>query len=201
MRRPPCRSRERGFTFIELLVTITIVAILFGMGIGISELFLPESNLSAAAGELAKAVEQARLEAILAGRLTWLQIELGEGRNEPQYYRSVTEPEPGAEKPALNADEDPALTVLDWKVVPKEVRIESLALGEAAPLTRGRVNIAIQPDGTMPSHLIRLWAPELDPDQRRQSGWACVQVAGLLGQARVLNRYIEPEYLREDSFR
>jgi len=67
--------------------------------------------------------------------------------------------------------------------------------------TRGRVDIAIQPDGTLPSHLARFWSPDMDPDRRLVTGWACVQVAGLLGQARVLNRYIEPEILRDDAFR
>jgi len=178
---------------------ITIVAILFSVGYGMYEFMVPESALSATASDVAKAVEQARLEAILAGRQAWFQVELGEGSSAPQYYRSITDPEPGQEK-SEQADEW-LLTVRDWKLVPKEVRIESISVGETSPQTRGRIDIPIQADGTLPSHLIRLWAPELDPDLRRQTGWACVQVAGLLGQARVLNRYVEPEYLREETFR
>jgi len=193
-------ATRRGFTFIELLVTITIVGIMFAFGIGVSRFFIPESSLSAAAGEIAKAVEEARLEAILQGRPTWFEIDLGEHADSAQYYRSITEPEPGKDPPPPE-QQDVELVVRDWKLVPKEVRIESVAIGEATPLVRGRVEVAIQPDGTMPSHLIRLWAPEIDPGRRRQNGWACVQVAGLLGQARVLNRYVEPDFLREDTFR
>jgi prepilin-type N-terminal cleavage/methylation domain-containing protein len=200
----PCRSRgdrgaREGFTFIELLVVITIIAIIFSVGYGMYEFMVPESSLSATAGDMAKAEEQARLEAILAGRTTWFQIDLGEGQSSPQYYRSINEAAPGDEKHAQ--DDEWLLVVRDWKLVPKEVRIESISIGEAAAQTRGRVDVPIQADGTMPSHLIRLWCPELDPDMRRQSGWACVQVAGLLGQARVLNRCVEPEYLREETFR
>jgi prepilin-type N-terminal cleavage/methylation domain-containing protein len=188
-----------GFTFIELLVTITIIAILFSIGIGMYEFMIPESNLSATAGDIAKAEEQARLEAILAGRMTWFQVDLGDGSNAPQYYRAITEPAPGEEKTA--EDDEWLLKVRDWKLVPKEVRIESISIGEASAQTRGRVDVAIQADGTMPSHLIRLWSPELDPNMQKQAGWACVQMAGLLGQARVLNRCVEPEYLREETFR
>lgn len=194
------RSAREGFTFIELLVVITIVAILFSVGYGLYEFMVPESNLSATATDVAKAEEQARLEAILAGRMAWFQVELGDGPAAPQYYRSITEPVPGSDDRQAQ-DEEWLDLVRDWKMVPKEVRIESISIGEASPLTRGRVDVAIQADGTMPSHLIRLWSPELDPDLRRQTGWACVQVAGLLGQARVLNRYVEPEYLREETFR
>lgn len=188
-----------GFTFVELMVTITIVAILFSIGIGMYEFMIPESSLAATAADMAKGVEQARLEAILAGRMTWFQIDLGDGPSSPQYYRSITEPAPGEEKTA--DDDEWLLKIRDWKLVPKEVRIETVSIGEASAQSRGRIDVPIQADGAMPSHLIRLWSPELDPDLRRQTGWACVQVAGLLGQARVLNRYVEPEYLREESFR
>jgi prepilin-type N-terminal cleavage/methylation domain-containing protein len=194
------RPAREGFTFIELLVVITIIAILFSVGYGLYEFMIPESTLSATATDVAKTVEQARLEAILAGRMAWFQVELGDGPSAPQYYRTITEPQPGSDDSTARDNEWLDL-VRDWKMVPKEVRIESISIGEASPMTRGRVDVAIQADGTMPSHLIRLWSPELDPEQRRQSGWACVQVAGLLGQARVLNRFIEPEYLREETFR
>jgi prepilin-type N-terminal cleavage/methylation domain-containing protein len=45
------RGARAGFTFIELLVTVTIIAIVFGMGMTISGLFGAESNLSSAASD------------------------------------------------------------------------------------------------------------------------------------------------------
>ena len=97
-------------------------------------------------------------------------------------------------------DEQYLLTVDDWRQLPHDVRIESVTLGDDEPYTNGLVQVAIQPDGTMPTHLVRLWAPEADPNRSHATGWACVHVAGLLGQARVLNRYVEPEFRREDNF-
>jgi prepilin-type N-terminal cleavage/methylation domain-containing protein len=189
-----------GFTFVELLVTITIIAIMFGMGMGISQYFIPESKLSSVASDYAHRFEQTRLEAIISGRPTWLQIELGDNTSSSQFIRAVTEPVPGQERRTQDED-DPSLVVLDWQPVPPDVRIESVSIGEEVPLTHGRVGIPIQADGTAPSHLVRFWAPEIDPNLARETGWACVQVAGLLGQARVLNRYVEPEIAREDAFR
>src|SRR5262245_55031766 len=163
------------------------------------EFMVPESALSVTATDLAKAEVQARLEAILAGRATWFQISLGKGSTAAQYWRSIGAPAPGDDKHAQ--DDERLRIVRDWKLVPKEVRIESISIGEASAQTRGRIDVAIQADGTMPSHLIRLWCPEIDPYARRQTGWACVQVAGLLGQARVLNRYVEPEHPAAETFR
>jgi prepilin-type N-terminal cleavage/methylation domain-containing protein len=195
------RDARAGFTFIELLVTITIIAIVFGMGMTISGLFGAESNLSAVASDYSKVVEMTRLDAITQGRVAWVEIDLGENDASTQYFRSFIEPEPGHEHDRQQQDDDPTLHLVEWKTVPHEVRIESLTVGESVPQTRGRVQIAIQPDGTLPSHLARFWAPDMDPGRRLVTGWACVQVAGLLGQARVLNRYIEPEILRDDAFR
>jgi prepilin-type N-terminal cleavage/methylation domain-containing protein len=195
------RGARAGFTFIELLVTVTIIAIVFGMGMTISGLFGAESNLSGVASDYSKVVEMTRLDAITQGRVAWVQIDLGENDRSTQYFRSVIEPEPGKEHERRTEDDDPALHLVEWRTVPKEVRIESVTVGESTPATRGRVDIAIQPDGTLPSHLARFWSPDMDPERRRVTGWACVQVAGLLGQARVLNRYIEPEILRDDAFR
>ncbi len=195
------RVPRAGFTFIELLVTVTIIAIVFGMGMTISGLFGAESNLSAVASDYSKVVEWTRLEAITNGRIAWVQIDLGDNNYSTQYFRSVIEPEPGHEKDRLQPEDDPALHVVEWKQVPKEVRIESVTIGDSVSQTRGRIDIPIQPDGTLPSHLARFWSPEMDPERRLVTGWACVQVAGLLGQSRVLNRYVEPEILRDDAFR
>ena len=195
------RSSRAGFTFIEMLVTVTIIAIVFGMGMTISGLFGAESNLSAVASEYSKIVELTRLDAITQGRVAWVQVDLGDNDSATQYYRSVLEPEPGHENDRSRQEDDPALHLVEWKAVPKEVRIESMTVGDSNPQSRGRVDIAIQPDGTLPSHLARFWSPDMDPNRQLVSGWACVQVAGLLGQARVLNRYVEPEILRDDAFR
>ena len=195
------RGSCAGFTFIELLVTITIIAIIFSVSFKMSGLFGSESNLSRVASDYSKVVEMTRLDAITQGRVAWVQIDLGENDGSTQYFRSVIEPEPGKEHERRTEDDDPALHLVEWRTVPKEVRIESVTVGESTPATRGRVDIAIQPDGTLPSHLARFWSPDMDPERRRVTGWACVQVAGLLGQARVLNRYVEPEILRDDAFR
>jgi len=198
---PPAarRARTAGFSLIELLIVITIVAIMIVVGVQVRDMTGPESSLNATASEISSALSDARSDAIVCGRIVWFEFSLGSTVDARQYFRSIRETLPGRED---QADDDEAiLTVRDWREVPREVRIESVAIGEQQPYTDDIVSVPIRPDGTMPSFLVRLVAPELDPANARQDGWACIQVAGLLGQPRVLNRFVEPEFLREDAFK
>jgi prepilin-type N-terminal cleavage/methylation domain-containing protein len=192
------RRGARGFTLLELLVVVAILGVMILVTVSFSQGLGPESALDAAAREVSSRVEEARNAAVVCGRRVFVEYDLGEGRNPVQYYRTICEPQPGREKDA-DADEM-LLTVRDWRSLQEGVTIESVVLGDTEPWTHGVVRVAVQPDGSMPSHLIRLWSPELDPDRNRATGWACVQVAGLLGQARVLNRYVEPEFLTDGTF-
>jgi len=190
--------RRGGFTLIELLIVVALMATVLVIGIRFNPFAATENELNAAARAIASTIDDARSESIVSGRRVFVEFDLGETRDANQHYRTIKEPLPGRERDA--EDDEFMLTVREWNRLPDRVRIESITVGETEPWTDRLVRIAIQPDGTMPSHLIRLWAPELDPDRRRGGGWACIQVAGLLGQARVLNRYVEAEFLREDTF-
>ena len=193
------RARSSGFTLIELLIVITIVAIMIVVGVQVREMMGPESALHSTASAISSALADARSDAIICGRVVWFEFSLGTTRDARQYFRSIRETLPGREE---QFDDDEAiLTVHEWREVSSEVRIESVAIGEQEPWTGEIVSIPIRPDGTMPSFLVRLVAPELDPANAKQDGWACIQVAGLLGQPRVLNRFVEPEFLREDAFK
>lgn len=193
--RPDCRG---GFSLIELLIVVTIFAVMVVVGIQMNDLLGPESALAATSADIASTIADARSDAIVCGRMVWLEFSLGETANAKQFYRSIREPVPGRED---EVDEEQfLLTVKDWQELPRDVRIDAVMIGEQEPFTSDLVSIPIRPDGTMPSFLVRLWAPELDPNLQRQAGWAAVQVAGLLGQARVQNRFVEPEFLREDAF-
>jgi prepilin-type N-terminal cleavage/methylation domain-containing protein len=198
--KQPARNgfSRRGFTLIELLVAIALIAITFLITVRFSRSFGAESSLAAAAEEVATSIELARGEAVLRGRHVFFEYDLGERDGAQQRYRSICEPAPGREKEA--EEEEFLLTVRDWRPLPAGVCIDSIVLGDTDPIERGPVRVAIRPDGSMPSHLIRLTC--LEPGARRDTswGWACVQVSGLLGQARVLNRFVEPEFLREDTF-
>jgi prepilin-type N-terminal cleavage/methylation domain-containing protein len=206
-RRPAARSplaplgacdRRSGFSLIELLIVVTIFAVMVVVGIQINEMLGPENDLAAITDQVATSISDARADAIVCGRVVLFEFSLGETAGATQYFRSIREPLPGREN---DIDEDQfLLTVADWQALPRSVRVDAVVIGEQEPYTAGYVSLPIRPDGTMPSFLVRLWAPELDPELQRRAGWAAVQVAGLLGEPRVFNRFVEPEFLREDAF-
>lgn len=192
------RRGEAGFSLIELLIVVMILAVTMVVVVSIGDMLGPESELNSAASEISASIADARSDAIVCGRLVFFEFALGETGNAKQYFRSIREPLPGREDEA--DDDEFLLTVKEWKELPAGVRVDAVMIGEQEPWTDGVVSIPIRPDGTMPTFLVRLVAPELDPNNTKQAGWACVQVAGLLGQPRVLNRFVEPEFLREDAF-
>ncbi|MBM4014574.1 MAG: prepilin-type N-terminal cleavage/methylation domain-containing protein [Planctomycetes bacterium] len=196
--RRRARNRRSGFSLIELLIVVMIFAVMVVVGIQVNEMLGPESELAATTDRIATSIADARADAIVCGRIVLFEFSLGETAGTKQYFRSIREALPGRED---EVDEDQfLLTVSDWQALPDSVRFDAVVIGEQEPYTSGLVSLPIRPDGTMPSFLVRLWAPELDPELQRLAGWSAVQVAGLLGEARVFNRYVEPEFLREDSF-
>ena len=159
----------------------------------------PESDLDGASGGLANDLDLARSEAIARARRVFFEFNLGDKAGATQGYRATLEPLPGREDSF--EDDEFLLTLQEWKALPRSIRIESVATGDNDPWTSGDFALTIQPDGTMQSSLIRLYAPELAPDRGSAAGWACIQITGLLGQARVLNRYVETEFPTDEDFK
>lgn len=58
------RSRERGFTLVELLVGLTLLAVLLGLGVPAMGTYLQNSKLASAASNYYTGLQTARTEAI-----------------------------------------------------------------------------------------------------------------------------------------
>ncbi|MBX3692088.1 GspH/FimT family pseudopilin [Dokdonella sp.] len=68
VRRPFRRARPRGFTLLELLITIAVVAILAGLALPSFREFRIRMNVSDATNGLVHALSLARTEAVKRGR-------------------------------------------------------------------------------------------------------------------------------------
>lgn len=62
-----CAHCARGFTLIELMVTLAVAAILLAVGVPSFRTFVQNAELNSAAGGLLAAIQQARSEAITRG--------------------------------------------------------------------------------------------------------------------------------------
>jgi type IV fimbrial biogenesis protein FimT len=66
----PCRSAQQGFTLVELMITVAIVAILATLAAPSMTALINSNRLRAAANETIAVFQSARFEAIRANRLT-----------------------------------------------------------------------------------------------------------------------------------
>ena len=141
-RHHPLRT---GFTLVELIVTVSIMALLLSISIPVMHHLLPDTRMSSTAREIASFIEDARDEAVISGRVVRLQYRLGDNENDEQVYRSIRDPEPGREDEA--EEEEFLLSIQNWKPLGEGVRIESLHLGEGEEreIRRGEYEFRVYP--------------------------------------------------------
>ena len=184
------RRRTRGFTLVEMLVVIAIVAVMGTMGVAVMQWLFPESALSTTAHRIASVTEAARDEAALIGRQVYIEYRLGESERDPQSFRAIRAPLPGEEEDYEDLEFDLAMTL--WMEVPKEIRIVALRTGEEE-INEGYFSFVAEADGTIAGHVVVV---ELLEYSERWS----VQVSGLLNEANVIHNDVETVFLYEEDF-
>jgi prepilin-type N-terminal cleavage/methylation domain-containing protein len=84
------RNRDRGFTVIELMITLVVLAVLATIAVPSFEVFLEKSSLSSAASEMHAAISRSRQEAISRG--TFVSIIAKDGSSWASGYRIFVNP-------------------------------------------------------------------------------------------------------------
>lgn len=102
---PPRAIRERaaGFTLMELLVTLTLIALLFAIVVPNLGAFLPEARLEGSGKQILRTVDWVRSEARIQGKRMAMEFDLDRAR-----WRVVHPPEQ-----QLTRDQD-AWTLEEW---------------------------------------------------------------------------------------
>jgi hypothetical protein len=172
-------------------MVIAILGIMLTIGAMTMRFLIPETRLEATARDLASTIEDARSQAILAGRVIRIEYELGESNTAAQRYRSIRDPEPGDEN-EFEEQED-YLTLVDWRNVPMGVRISGILVGEEDTILDGFYSLAAYPDGSIASHVVQVYCEEVE-------SYFSIEVHGLLGETQLKEGQVEPIYLTEDSF-
>lgn len=74
------RRATQGFTLIELIAVLTIIAVVMGVAVTRLDWMVPQYRLRGAAREVGAALKRARARAASTGRDVYLEIDLAKGR-------------------------------------------------------------------------------------------------------------------------
>ncbi len=175
--------RERGFTLIELMVTVTIGAILTQLVVFNLGALIPSTLLDSEAKSLLANYDFLRSEARLHGKPYKLQIDLTRGR-----WRMVLPPEDRV----LSLQDPPKEFELNWQSLDERVKFGTYATAGGRPATQGLVDIVIDENGFSADQTVSFKLKELE-----DYVWT-VQIHGLTG-ATSLKRSLDKKEVYLDA--
>jgi prepilin-type N-terminal cleavage/methylation domain-containing protein len=185
----PNRTRgHAGFTLAELMITIGLIALLFGIVFMKLDHIVPGQRLTSAARTLANHLDLARNYAILSGKPVKFEYDLD--HHVYRYYVPFQLSENGRDILGPGEFEIRDWTELDDTIVFKDV----LLVNEAA--TSGLVTVTFEPRGIASDHVVHIGYADVDVREAAAS----VFVSPLFGHIDVYDKYREPEVLQKSAF-
>lgn len=181
------RRRPAGFTFVELMVVVSIIALMSSIIIVNLEGMTDASRTGAAARAFGNAVSRVQNTAMLQARSLYIEID-----RENQRWRVVDPPSPNE---VADESEREDLTFYGaWEQLERGVRIGDIALTRTDVEKRDFFVIEFGPGGQVhPSGFVVYFGHEDLPEDRTVS----VEVSGLTGQVAYYEGLIEPEAVRD----
>lgn len=144
-------GRRGGFTFIEIILVIAILGVLFAIAAVSFRGLIPRYYLRSSARSIGTLVESLRLSAVTRGVWLGVRYELSPPGDERTYWE-VIPPAP---------DDYPDQPIDQRQLIGRErtspgVRIARVMLGNSQTIDRGQVNILFSPMGNAGSHIVVL---------------------------------------------
>ncbi len=149
---------QSGFTFLELVLVMAVIGILFSISLMSLKGMTPKYRLRSAARELGSTIEQIRLMAV--SRAEWMGIHYvfdpppTADDPEPRPYYQVIAPGEYQDQPL---EERPLLTK---QVLPTGVRFRHVLLASNQAIDAGAWDILLSPTGNTGSHIVVLEGDE-----------------------------------------
>ncbi|MEW6741957.1 MAG: prepilin-type N-terminal cleavage/methylation domain-containing protein [Planctomycetota bacterium] len=189
-------ARERGFTLMELLAVMTVLAIAFGITMGGMQGLLPGSRLESGARELRSKIDELRHEAIARGWTVSIEYDL-----ERETYRAWAVAPPSRARELL-ADEEGKIWLVGqpatggkfaWEELPEDVDMACVELVDGQSHTNGCVQVQVNPFGIVDTHAIQLHSTSIDY-------WYTVVVSSLHGLTELIEGREDLQVLEESEF-
>ena len=180
-------GHQAGFTFLELILVLAVIGILFSMSIISLKGMTPKYRLRSAARELGSTIEQTRLIAV--SRSEWMGIHYvfdpppTAADAEPRPYYQIIAPgeyqdQPLEERPLLSKQE-----------LPPGVFFRHILLASNQAIDVGTWDILFSPNGNTGSHIV-----VFDGEEERVQSLKFNAITGLIdffGTADVMFRQLE----------
>jgi len=148
------RNRLAGFTFLELVVVVGILALLFSISVPSLKGLTPKYRLRTAARELGSTLEGARLSAISRG--LWMGVDYvisptAADDTDQSYYQIIPPaPEDFPDQPLRDRER------LSKQLFPQGVRIIRVILSGNQTIEGGAISVLFSPMGNAGSHIVVL---------------------------------------------
>ena len=150
------RTRNGGFTILELIIIVATLAVLFAMSAPSLEGLAPKYRLRSSARELGSHLESTRIAAITRERRMGIRYVLNPIQEQAPPYYQVIPPAP---------DDDPFQPVNERALhtpieLPTGVRIVQIVLSNGQIVNDGVFDIFFSPTGNTGSHIVVLEGPK-----------------------------------------
>lgn len=146
-------SRAAGFTLMELLVTLTVIALLFALVIPNLGAFVPAARLQGSGKQLLRTIDWARSEARIQARPMTLELDLDHSR-----WRVVLPPELRLTRD--QADEELMEWALDWNQLEPGVKFGTVGDAVHGPAKKGIYRLEFDAHGFSSDQLVVLRMPD-----------------------------------------
>lgn len=177
-------TRTRAFTLMELLVTIALLGLTFGLVFFQLDGMLPGRRLAADARTLASQLEQARNVAVVSGFKVSFEYDF-----EDHTWRMYHPFELADDAQSISGEGETIL--YDWTNLSETIQFADVVLGDGDPISSGQVVVNFEPRGIATGHTVHL--------TREDSGfYYTINVSPLLGFVDVKQNYHEPEVLPDE---
>lgn len=170
----PDPARERGFTFVELIMVLAILSFAFTYAIIHLDGATGAARLSSAARQIGTTIEFLRSHAIQSSRPVELHIDIQRGE-----WKMVLPPRPSESTADRQAEED--VLVTDAVALPKVIHFEGIQMDTSDTQSSGTVVVTFSPLGEISPNgfLVRLLSDEIAD---REEASFSVEVNGLTGE-------------------
>lgn len=147
---------REGFTFLELVIVLGIIGVLFAISVPSFHGFMPKYRLRSAGRQVGMALEQVRLSAMTRGLWMGVHYTFSPPDHPDTSHYQVIPPPPEDFPDQPVADRQ----LMDPDRLPDGVRIARVILANNHIVDRGSLSVLFSPMGNAGSHIVVLEGPD-----------------------------------------